>query len=376
MNFKSLSLLLLVVLTLYSCRTDDDDPLHEKTESVSYKKIDDQKLPLVFYKSYKVHPVQNNENFNPNGKIDFRFSTQVFNFIDGRRGILFPLVKEKKVNGLVLAALSKDEKTVYLSDLSNIEDQMMKSILLQVSLEYNKKFNNPNARWIDCFNEPHNPNCTDEPPINEIPGVIITVPGPGLPWPIDPGIGLPTFPDFPDLPIGGDIVAMTMAPPPDVAINDIKKFLSCLNISQSAKLSVYAEKMGSGHGVGHAFISITQGNNTMTYGFYPKTGLTGVITGPGIFGDDGGHIYTHSWNVGNITPTQLQNIIAASISYSGGTYDLGLNNCADFTLTILNYAGVATNTSGIDHPNTVANLIENNNGNTTQGNAPQSKGCQ
>lgn len=171
------------------------------------------------------------------------------------------------------------------------------------------------------------------------------------------GIGTPTAPVIPPL-------------PPNIPIYDMKIFLKCLDITKAANLTVYAEKMGQGHGVGHAFISITQGSNTMTFGFYPKTTFTGMIAGPGVFGNDGGHVYTHSWNVGNITPTQLQQIIATSIAYSNYYYDVGFNNCADFTLTILSYTGVQTSTSGVQNPNTVVEIIQKNNGNTGTGNSP------
>lgn len=170
-------------------------------------------------------------------------------------------------------------------------------------------------------------------------------------------IGTPTTPVIPPL-------------PPNTPIYDMKHFLKCLDITKAANLTVYAEKMGQGHGVGHAFISITQGSNTMTFGFYPKTTFTGMIAGPGVFGNDGGHVYTHSWNVGNITPTQLQQIIATSIAYSNYYYDLGYNNCADFTLTVLSYTGAQTSTSGIQNPNTVVEVIQKNNGNSVTGNSP------
>lgn len=79
---------------------------------------------------------------------------------------------------------------------------------------------------------------------------------------------------------------VNVPPPPEIPITDMVKFLSCFNINQSANLTVYAQKMFGGNGVGHAFISITQGNNTMTYGFYPKLDFPSNTNGPGIFGND------------------------------------------------------------------------------------------
>ncbi|GAA4157379.1 hypothetical protein GCM10022217_17190 [Chryseobacterium ginsenosidimutans] len=163
-----------------------------------------------------------------------------------------------------------------------------------------------------------------------------------------------------------DNPVLTMPPPPNIPIQNMTQFLSCLNITQPANLKVFAERMGNGHGVGHAFISITQGNNTMTFGFYPKYGAVQSLSGTGIFGDDSGHVYTNAWNAGTITPTQLQQIIAVALEYSTSDYDLGFNNCSDFTLNVLDYIGVSNSAVGIATPNTVANLI----GSPANGTAP------
>lgn len=146
-------------------------------------------------------------------------------------------------------------------------------------------------------------------------------------------------------------------PPPHTPIPDMKKYLSCLNINQSANLKVYAQTMGNGNGVGHAFISITQGNNVMTFGFYPKLGFPYNSTGPGIFGDNSGTFYNYGWNAGTITPTQLQQIIGISIAFSESDYNVMLNNCSDFATYALMVAGINCNTDYVDTPNTVANLI-------------------
>lgn len=70
---------------------------------------------------------------------------------------------------------------------------------------------------------------------------------------------------------GGSIAGtLTMPPPPETPISDMKKFLSCFDKNQSANLTVYAEKTTT-TSPGHAFIEIKQGNNTMIFGFYPKT---------------------------------------------------------------------------------------------------------
>ncbi|MBW4359630.1 hypothetical protein [Flavobacterium taihuense] len=147
-----------------------------------------------------------------------------------------------------------------------------------------------------------------------------------------------------------------MPPPPDIPIADIKKFLSCLNTSASANLTVFAERMGNENGVGHAFISISQGNNTMVFGYYPKNSGINSLTGQGIMGENGGHHYDVSANMGQISPQQLEKIISLSVDYQNRNYDLGFNNCSDFATNVLNITGVSTS-SWVDTPNTVADIL-------------------
>lgn len=174
---------------------------------------------------------------------------------------------------------------------------------------------------------------------------------------------------------GGGTPVFSPPPPPKLPIKDIKDFLSCLDTSKSANLTVYAQKMGNGNGVGHGFISITQGTNTMTFGFYPKIGFPLNAVGPSTFGDDGGHPYDYAWNVGNVTPAQLQNIITTSISYSNSIYDVGFNNCVDFAIGTLNNAGVNFTSIGPDTPTGLADIIKPL-ATSTNGNAPQTKKCK
>ncbi|MGC4130317.1 MAG: hypothetical protein QM564_12340, partial [Bergeyella sp.] len=158
-------------------------------------------------------------------------------------------------------------------------------------------------------------------------------------------------------------------PPPNTPIANIQEFLSVFDIQQSANLTVYAQKMFGGNGVGHAFISISQGNNTRTYGFYPKLGFPGNSNGPGIFGNDTGHQYTYGWNIGTISHTQLQQIIGNSIAFSNSDYNVLMNNCSDFANYVLQVAGVSTNASGVDTPNTIINIISSH-AQYTNGTAP------
>ncbi|MBO9584818.1 MAG: hypothetical protein J7574_11725 [Flavobacterium sp.] len=149
---------------------------------------------------------------------------------------------------------------------------------------------------------------------------------------------------------------LTMPPPPDLPITSIKDFLKCLDISKSAKLTVYAETMWGENGVGHAFIGISQGSNSAVYGYYPKKGLLGSVTGQGIMGDNGGAHYNVSASLA-ITGTQLNRIITLSQAYQSDNYDISFHNCADFATDVLNIAGVST--SGyIDSPDTTAEILK------------------
>lgn len=155
-----------------------------------------------------------------------------------------------------------------------------------------------------------------------------------------------------------------MTPPPDDPIANIQDFLKCLDKTKTASLMVYAEKMGDGHGVGHAFISLKQGTNIMTFGFYPKCGslVKSAIDGPGIMGDDSGHNYTLSYNYGDVNVNQLNNIIELSNIYASSDYILSLRNCSDFVLDVLNLLGINNNVNGINNPNDVINILSSRSG--------------
>lgn len=161
---------------------------------------------------------------------------------------------------------------------------------------------------------------------------------------------------------------MTMPPPPDKPIADMAKFLSCLDKSKPASLTIYTEKVFTSF-PGHAFVSITQGNNTMVFGFYPKKSFPATFAGPGVMGENGGHAYDLAKDY-NISAEQLRGIISLAVNYSLSDYDLYATNCADVALDIANVAGDKNDSSGRSDPNTVYNLIEAT-AQHNRGNAPQ-----
>lgn len=349
--------------TLNSCRTDEmltEAEQVQKEKIAFFERFEKEKslsknsssnnyaIPfrnsmLAYFNNYPEKKIALESKY---GTVDLRVSSQDLDLDSGKKLLMFPMLTNGKVTAVIGGVINGERDFLYFDAY---------------------KESHPDHDYlIKTFQEHYTSLSISK--VTDVGEVVIIVKKPQLakpdPWDDlggngghDMGGGNGDFNDG-----GGGIGTGTPTapvippPPPNIPIKDIKKFLNCLDISKSAKLAVYAQKILSSF-PGHAFISITQGNNTMTFGFYPKYGLPSSISGTGIFGDDSGHDYTHSWNVGDISPTQLQNIIATSIAYSTSTYDIGFNNCADFTLTVLGYAGVNTNTFDVQTPDTVANLI-------------------
>ena len=57
--------------------------------------------------------------------------------------------------------------------------------------------------------------------------------------------------------------------------------VSIISTSGDINLTVYSESIG----VGHAFISISQGSNLAVYGYYPKASRFSSLNGSGIMGE-------------------------------------------------------------------------------------------
>ncbi|MGG7553241.1 hypothetical protein ACQ7CX_21795 [Chryseobacterium arthrosphaerae] len=332
---------------------------------------------LDFLQAYYSYDLKNGTNYTglnikgpiPISYINFRVHSQVIEDKEGNIYMYFPVMKNEKVVDIYFSSINKENTLLGLYKLNNTAE------------EYNNIF----SAFEKVFDHSNEEIFFKSGDVTDVGEVIIVGPrkptnGTGITGPgqcemygqcNNPGGGSGSSGGSG----GGGVSVLPLPPPPDIPIDDIKKFLSCLNINQSANLTVYAAKMLSSSKSGHAFISITQGNNTMTFGFYPKTGLTGVVTGPGVFGDDGGHAYSNAWNIGNITPLQLQKIIATTIAYSNSNYDIGFNNCVDFTIGTLNNAGINFSSIGVDTPTTFSNSIQPS-ATSTNGNAPQTRGCK
>lgn len=140
---------------------------------------------------------------------------------------------------------------------------------------------------------------------------------------------------------------------PDTPITNMADYLSCFNTSQGATITIYADQPVNGShslfsisdGVGHAFISIKQGNNIATLGFYPQSSVGSIIPNnltpdptdffptPGVFGNDQGHTYDVSLTV-PINSSGLTNLINGfiSIAENNPVYNLGSLNCTDIAI--------------------------------------------
>ncbi len=185
---------------------------------------------------------------------------------------------------------------------------------------------------------------------------------------------------------------------PDIPILNMIEFTDCISIFQSAVVTVYADQpvrnnstpISSTLDVGHAFVSITQGTTSITFGFYPQEEGKGALSGPSQMGNDGGRNYDVSISR-TVSSDILVHILNASINYAN-TYRLNDYNCTDFARQIGNIAGMGIEdawgifpgtTTGGENPGKLGEVIRgmsNNGGNTINrsgGNAPSiSSGCQ
>ncbi|EQB90572.1 hypothetical protein C874_16370 [Elizabethkingia anophelis 502] len=317
--------------------------------------------------------------------VEFNIPSETIIKENGDKWVVFPKVKGDKVIGLVAAILTQNG-TYVKYNVYGEQNEWYKQYapLFQDALDkYKQQIKRLN------LNASINPVAEIK-----IPGV--TVPGkPKLPekpdqpgWrpDIEPGGGGCNAHEdcsAPDTDFGGGgspsptppAPNLVMPPPPDKPIFDIKKFLSYLDPTKPATLKVFAEKMWGGNGVGHSFISVSQGGTTVTYGFYPKNGGGQVVVGPGIMGENGGHNFTVGRDFGTISSVQLQNIISLSIAYSNSYYVLPDHNCSDFAMEVLQNAGYNANNSGLTTPNDVYNYLNNFSDKLPAGQAPYTKGA-
>ncbi|MCT3958857.1 hypothetical protein HZQ27_07015 [Elizabethkingia anophelis] len=174
--------------------------------------------------------------------------------------------------------------------------------------------------------------------------------------------GNPGFP-YPDTPP----TDMVMPPPPKNPINDLKKYLECLDSRQPANIKVFANTTGL---IGHAFISIQQGFNIRTFGFYPENSFPQNVDGPGIMGDNSGDHYDAVLNMGSVSPEQLQHILRKASEYNDQAYSLYYSNCANFAMDVMQIIKPSIQESKWEKPGTVQDQILKNGGIKESGEGP------
>ncbi|OPB91209.1 hypothetical protein [Elizabethkingia ursingii] len=143
---------------------------------------------------------------------------------------------------------------------------------------------------------------------------------------------------------------------PKEYIRDLKGYLSVLDRNKGATLRIFAEKVqlfSDPGNVGHAFISISQGDKTVTFGFYPDNPdgkLSKSLSSPGIMGDNSGSAYTNTKDYGYITSNSLGKIIDTALSYNNMRYDLAGNNCSSFVSDVQDIIFEKSGVSGMKNP--------------------------
>ncbi|MFV0539749.1 MAG: hypothetical protein ACK5MZ_00735 [Aestuariibaculum sp.] len=179
-------------------------------------------------------------------------------------------------------------------------------------------------------------------------------------------------------------------PGPEKPITNPNDIDDCFDFSELAKLTIYVNEPNPGSGdtsngrfAGHAFVSIEQGNNISTFGYYPVSNyiIPGINNSSNaILGHDGNDPFSVSVST-YISGSQLQQILNKAINFTP-IYHLNTYNCTDFVIELGNLAGMglpeANGTwtgGGGSNPGTLGLYIRNlipPNGittNTTGGNA-------
>nr|WP_199162060.1 hypothetical protein [Elizabethkingia sp. ASV34] len=341
-------------ISLNSCRTEDVILKTDENKFIA-EQITDENLKATIRNSYYEH-IKNNKASKFENTIDFRIASQVIRYENGERAMIFPSIdkKENKVNGALLATLSEDKKSIRFGRL----DSNYNMIINQMSLIYNRfKLKSPLSKLYAGIRNPDPSNGECDPsmqPCREIDIPEVTVPGKPRPDSGNPII-IPTVPGNPIF--GGGSNVRNFSPAdlemliPKFPIKDLKEFFKSLDKSKSATLTVYVER-GL---IGHAFITIKQGNKTFTFGFYPEKGFPKSVAGPSTFNNDSGHNFNTSLKVGEISSSQLSQIMDLAYKYANSNYDLGFNNCTHFTKGVMDIVGKPV--GGLTTPEEFANRL-------------------
>ena len=198
--------------------------------------------------------------------------------------------------------------------------------------------------------------------------------------------------------INGNCVESIVVDNPDNPIFDINEYLKCFDLTKEASFSVYVLEPNPGTGdthdgsmVGHTFISLKQGSEIRTFGFYPVSDNIAPVfntSSDSVLGDDGVKNESYSASITKtISNSELIQIIDKAKNYNK-TYNLNTYNCTDFAIELGNLGGLNLPDSygiwpfgGGSNPGTLGKHIRDlntnsNDVNKTGGFAPKTnKGC-
>ncbi len=126
-------------------------------------------------------------------------------------------------------------------------------------------------------------------------------------------------------------------------ITNMSDFLDCIDPSQNATLTIYADQPISGSNlpisssgdVGHAFVSISQNGNTVVFGFYPQQRAKAFLVADGSIHNNQGDSYDASMTM-DISASILDDIINF-VSTIPSTYNINVYNCTDYVIDISNF---------------------------------------
>ncbi|MCT3973075.1 hypothetical protein HZQ07_06960 [Elizabethkingia anophelis] len=283
--------------------------------------------------------------------VEFNIPSETIIKENGDKWVVFPKVKGDKVIGLVAAILTQNGTYVkynvygeqnewYKQNASLFQDALDKYKQQIKRLNLNASINPVAEIKIPGVTVPGKPKLPEKPD------------QPGWRPDIEPGGGGCNAHEdcsAPDIDFGGggspttdnsDVYIFIM---PKEYIRDLKAYLSILDKTKSASIKVFAEQVKLlDRNVGHAFISITQGGKTVTFGFYPDNPDGRIIkslAAPGIMGDNSGSVYTHFKDYGQISASQLSKIIDTAFQYDRSVYDLANRNCSNFASDVLDIIG-------------------------------------
>ncbi len=140
---------------------------------------------------------------------------------------------------------------------------------------------------------------------------------------------------------------------PDRPIKNMEDYLKCLDKTKGATITIYAQQpnpnnpsapITKSNTVGHAFITISQGEHRLSYGFYPESGIGYFNATAGIMGRNDNEKY-HVSVTNSVSSSSLKKLIKLSLDYDTADYELQVQNCTNFAISSAIIIGLDINKS-------------------------------